>query len=214
MASWTTTATSTTAYNRRRGFTALEMLIVLAVLAATAALMWPAMHRLLRKSAVEGAAGQVRAELAKTRLEAIQSGVPWQFRFQPGTGRYEATPRAPGTAAGGRPLGDSVDAYGRPLVTGTVSTAGGDALEGELSAGVYFWISQMGETPAPPSDDGLTDYQQPWSAPIVFYPNGRTLNAHFQVSDFREYHVEVTLRGLTGAAAIGEVLRRAPEGSL
>jgi hypothetical protein len=46
-----------------------------------------------------------------------------------------------------------------------------------------------------------------WSTPILFYPNGRTLNARLELSN-GEHSVDITLRGLTGTARIGQVRRR------
>ena len=47
-----------------------------------------------------------------------------------------------------------------------------------------------------------------WSAPIIFYPNGRTFNTRIRLHGEYDYYVEVMLRGLTGASRVGEVRRR------
>lgn len=46
-----------------------------------------------------------------------------------------------------------------------------------------------------------------WSAPILFYPNGRTTNARITLKGQRGFEVTVTLRGLTGTARIGPLVR-------
>jgi Tfp pilus assembly protein FimT len=56
------------------------------------------------------------------------------------------------------------------------------------------------------SSDGISGEGQ-WSAPIVFYPNGRTSNARIRLSDQGEYFVDVSLRGLTGGARVGKIRR-------
>ncbi|MFN5904418.1 MAG: Tfp pilus assembly protein FimT/FimU, partial [Planctomyces sp.] len=60
----------------RRGYSLVELLIVLAVLSALAALVQPAMRGVLDKSRLTGAAKQVQAALAKSRALAIREGVP------------------------------------------------------------------------------------------------------------------------------------------
>jgi len=46
-----------------------------------------------------------------------------------------------------------------------------------------------------------------YSEPIFFFPNGRTSNAHFSVcsTDGRGYYIDVTMRGLTGTARLGDL---------
>jgi hypothetical protein len=46
-----------------------------------------------------------------------------------------------------------------------------------------------------------------WSPPILFYPNGRCTSARIRLRGASGLFVDVTLRGLTGAAQIGEILK-------
>ena len=46
--------------------------------------------------------------------------------------------------------------------------------------------------------------EEGWSDPIVFYPNGRTENAHIRIKGERNAVVDVSLRGLTGVATAGK----------
>jgi prepilin-type N-terminal cleavage/methylation domain-containing protein len=74
------------------GYTLNEMLIVMAVLATMAALAWPALRKPLAKHQLRAAAKQLRVELARTRLKAIEQGETLQFRYLPGTGSYRVEP--------------------------------------------------------------------------------------------------------------------------
>jgi prepilin-type N-terminal cleavage/methylation domain-containing protein len=179
----------------RRGFTLLELIVVLAVLAVVAALSWPAVRGLLAKSQLQNAAKQLRAALVRARLNAMESSTVRQFRHLPGTGRYEisvvATLDAPEDAgfpaASGAELGRKgvvVDA-----LPGGVVFEGASALEDLLSeAGVAEDRGEGG-----------------WSAPVFFYPNGRTSGARFRLTGRGDYGVEVTLRAVTGTAAISQL---------
>ena len=60
--------------------------------------------------------------------------------------------------------------------------------------------------PSPASSLQPTAYNL-YSEPIFFFPNGRTSNAHFSVcsTDGRGYYIDVTMRGLTGTARLGDL---------
>jgi prepilin-type N-terminal cleavage/methylation domain-containing protein len=81
-----------------RGYTLLEMIIVLVLLVVLVGLAWPSLQKPFRKGQIRGAAKQVRDELLRARLEAINSGTTLVFRFQPGLGVFEVSSQ--GTAEG------------------------------------------------------------------------------------------------------------------
>ena len=177
----------------RRGFTLLELIVVLAVLALVAALSWPAVRGLLAKSQLQNAAKQLRAALVRARLSAMESGTVRQFRYEPGSGRYEvsvvATLDAPEdaglTAEGGPAPG------GKRVVT--ESLPGGVVFEGTAA-----WADLLGE-----ADLGEARGEGGWSAPVLFYPNGRTSGARLRLAGRGDYGIVVTLRAVTGTVAIG-----------
>ena len=65
-----------------KGFTLLEMLIVLAILSALATMAWPALRKELSRSQLRSAAKQVRMELAAARHGAVETGQMIEFRYQ------------------------------------------------------------------------------------------------------------------------------------
>ena len=79
----------------RRGFSLVELLIVLAILAAVAGLVLPTMRGPLDKSRLTGAAKELQASLAKARSLAIRQGAPVYFRYEIDGDRYFIQ-RAPG----------------------------------------------------------------------------------------------------------------------
>lgn len=196
------------------GFTLVEMMIVLAVLAMVAAFGLPAVNRMSSRGQLADAAGQIRAELGRARLDAIRSGVPRQFRFQLGGRRFEISSRAASVGGDVDLFGDfgaaeDTDQSPEPVT----EQEGDDAVEHELDDGVCFAqdLAQLPPSGVDPLGDEsatTTDADQNWSLPIVFYPDGRTLNAHFLLADDHDYYVEITLRGLTGAASVGAVTAR------
>ncbi len=177
------------------GFTLVELLIVLAILVMAMTISWPAVGGLLAKNELRSAAQQVRAALAKTRLEAMESGAVRQFRYQAGTRRFEitrlaATAEEPPARRGESADGDATDAPSEVLL------ASGVRWESPDTSGVLLRPTRSDTAP-----------EQAWSAPILFFPNGRTSNARLQLGGRRGFLVPLTLRGVTGTVAIGNLQR-------
>lgn len=183
----------------RAGFTLLELLIVLAILAMIMMMSWPAVGGLLAKNELRSAARQVRAVLAKTRLAAMESGTVHQFRFQPGTPRCEVA----------RLAVEELPPPRAPQETGKLGGVSGESDETRLPSGVRWESPDTNAVPLPPtSSDEAPD--EAWSTPILFFPNGRTSNARLQLGGRRGFRIGLSLRGVTGTVAIGN-LQRAEE---
>ena len=190
---------------RRRSFTLLELLIVLAILAMVVSLAWPSLRTLSQTGQLRDAARQLRVQLLEARLNAIQSGSVWFFRYQPGTGSYEVASGSDFETADELGLMTPGDARGDDRLPDR-DLDQDQSPQRELPSDIIFF-----DPDAEPETDlggelGGDDISQAWSAPIVFYPNGRTLNARLRLGT-RRYVIEVSLRGLTGTVNIGEVQR-------
>lgn len=189
----------------RRGYTLLELLIVVAVLAVVVGVSWPALQRPAAKGRLRDAARQFRVALARTRLEAIRSGTAQEFRYQPGTGAFTISARAMSEEGGGfTPV-----SFGQ---SEEVESLAGDSAYNEpapyeLPAGVRFFDPMAPDAVPDESEPAASAEPRGWSAPIIFYPNGRTFNAWIRLYGRYNYYVDVTLRGLTGAGKVGEIQR-------
>ncbi|MFN3703247.1 type II secretion system protein XpsH [Thermomonas sp.] len=75
---------------RPAGFTLLEMLVVLALIAAASVLAMAAFGDGLRGARLQAAAKEVAAQLRFTRARAIASGVPQEFVIDPGARTWHA----------------------------------------------------------------------------------------------------------------------------
>ncbi len=218
------------------GYTLLEMLIVLAILAALAAMTLPAMRGPLDKSRLRGAARQVQTALSKARFLAIRQGKVVEFRYQL-NGNSWVIQTTPSLSAGSQnelserdvnttpsglrvdsPVDDSELFENSLEETGIESNQQQAVLlrQGELPAtisfvefleedesesGEDFILFQAEETVTDSNEIELNQEgeQVVWSEPLLFLPNGRTEDATIRISGPRDFFVDVTIRGLTGA---------------
>jgi len=210
-----------------RGFTLLELMIVVAVLALLVALSWPALRRHVMRSVVQEAAAQLVRDLSRARMAAIDYGQVMALRYEPGGSRYEvlAAERL-----------DREDELRSPSVladlpdeSSGVETAESDrpaaGFQAQLDQDVVFADAadqdEIAELPAgstlremledeqteteevEPLIEQTSESDQAFSPPLFFYPTGRTDNAEFVLQGPDGYRVTVRVRGLTGAASIG-----------
>lgn len=202
----------------RRGYTLMEMLLVQGVIVAFVAMSWPALKGSLEKNRLLAAARQVRTELVQARLKATETGVAQQFRYQTGDRCYEVTAT--------KPVVNLI--AGKKDRTSVASTSAvksnDDSIDEEcdtriamLDEEVSFSDSRMSDENAERGsdvsiarDDTTSSSElgeENWSTPVVFLPNGRSSNARVRLAGPRGLHVDVLLRGLTGAVTVGDPMR-------
>ena len=166
------------------GFTLIEMLMVLGIIVLLAGLSWPALRGPLSNSRLRDAAKMVRVELAKTRLQAMQSDAVLEFQYEPGGSRFRVAVmrEAP------------VDPQNAELASLPITL---EWVDFELPSGVVF-ASPETATTMNPDAAALLDSDDPlWSAPVVFYPDGTTTNAELILRN--EHDTRSSSRcGLTG----------------
>ena len=206
----------------RDGYSLMEMLIVLAIMAAMAAFALPSLQGPLDKSRLRSSARQVRAALAKTRSLAIREGTSLVFQFEAG-GRSWTIERE-----GPSPLlqqSTTAEVYGRPpalqsdrvTIEATPASSERSSVlrQGQLPEGVTFAaalplteqtaISDFDDGPA---DDMDIDFPTRRSQSISFRPNGRSEDKTLTIVGSREFVIEVAVRGLTSAVSYSSPFRR------
>src|SRR5262249_46829411 len=87
----------------RRGFTLLEMILVLALVVILASLVYPSYTAMQRSYRLEGAADEAKAGMITARAQAIEEGRPYRFAVVPGKGNYRVAPDSPDFWGSGTP---------------------------------------------------------------------------------------------------------------
>ncbi len=191
------------------GFTLLELLLVLGVLVIIASLSWPRMMRYVQENSLKQNVETVRRELAATRIHAIESGLTYQFRYEPTGQMFLVFPFERPTVP------ESTDAT---MTNRIPSEAKLKTVEGQLSTEFQFepttdsmgqsmggqrlnenWLSLL--------KNGARYTQTAWSPPILFRPSGESQDARLIVRDKSGNTVTLNVRGLTGGVTV-EPMRR------
>jgi len=188
----------------RRGFTLIEMLLVLVVILSLAAVSWPVIDGVLADYQLKRAAETVGTVLGSVRVRAIDAGCAYQFRFEPAGRRWIAVPY------------DRDDLSG---ATDDASAAGvsSRSLSGEIAESLWFEPVEPALTgerldrsvlASLPDSSALTNVV--WSSPVVFYANGTADAASFDVCDVKGQAFRMSVRDLTGSVSIDRAASRAP----
>lgn len=199
----------------RRGFTLFEVLIVLSILVMLISLTWPSLLRYVRERGLREQAHAVRLELNNARIKAIDGGLTYQFRFEPGGRRYVILPYdRPDTGTGGE------SSSGSSTSNATASAAQAITItlpivSGMLAEPCTFEVPKV-RNAVTHADQAVTTEQLPeewlallpdanslreanWAPAIRFFPDGAADDGQVTVIDDQRRRIDLTIRGLTGS---------------
>jgi type II secretion system protein H len=191
----------------KRGFTLVEILLVLAILVVLAAAAAPILQNTMRDAALKSAADTVRVEWTRAHVRAMKTGRIQVFRFEQGGSQFTVQPFAAGD--------DEIESA--PLVQGFGSNQGEIASPKldtsravTLPEGVTFVRGEaLAEGRALNIEEDIRDanrFEGDWSQPILFYPDGSSSDAFvILVHAEREVGIRLDLRGMTAGVTLGEI---------
>jgi type II secretory pathway pseudopilin PulG len=184
-------------------FTLLEIMLVLTLLVAIAAMAWPALLGPLASQRLRTAADQVRAAWVSARADAIDSGEIRVFRYQPDSGTYLVVPwegldpasesgtSAVAPAATAPASGDSANGFG----------PGGQHLpDGVSFAAVRQTVDARADQAAAAVGESADGGGQ--APPVLFYPDGSTSTVELDLVNDDGRRVTISMRGLTGIVSV------------
>ncbi|HTI49344.1 MAG TPA: hypothetical protein VL475_00280, partial [Planctomycetaceae bacterium] len=157
------------------------------------------LNRLHAHHRLKQAADLVAVRLSSGRVHALESGMIYQFRYEPGGRRFLLVPFDPespqvtsgeaGTERARRKVGKLPD---------TCRFEGGDSFNDKGTAIPDEWLSGL-----PDASDYLGGL---WSDPVLFHPDGTATTFEVIIRGRKNAEqVKLSLRGLTGAVTISSV---------
>jgi prepilin-type N-terminal cleavage/methylation domain-containing protein len=218
----------------RSGFTLLELLITLAILAAIAGMTLPSLRGPLDKSRLQGAGRELRSHLARARLTAIQLDAPVVLECRLRTGRCtlmtipqmnsghftvaneettDSTPSGLNSSSEESSAGMAADrsledesSVSRPLRDWTLPEGVSFRHVDFRSSGRYRPRTNSFALTSPAQNE-LEDSSTDQTASIVFYPTGRSRDVTIRLQGPQDYVLDVIVRGLTGAVTLRPPIR-------
>jgi prepilin-type N-terminal cleavage/methylation domain-containing protein len=196
--------------NGRQAVTLLELLVVLALLAAIAGMVVPTFESMVSSRRLLQSIEKLRNELAEARVTAMRTGQAQVLRATLQSQDYSITPWLGGTDDENASAGAVVSSGGQVVQTQTTAGAGvttsaidtSDDVK-QLSEGVLFSaietlmddrnafeLEQSGE-----ATGGATPGVSP---PVLFYPDGSSTTAQVILVDPRGRRMAIQIRGVTG----------------
>jgi hypothetical protein len=193
----------------RGGFTIFELLIILALLVTVVAVSWPALQQFSLQYQLRQAGALVQARMTGARVHAIDTGVDYQFRFEPGGQRFivlpfdtQALAESSASASSSSSSGNSASRH-FPKLGGRLPSP--KARFDPASTGAHSPQQVPGEWLA-----GMRDADQysgvTWSAPILFHADGAASAAHVVIRDNKSRSVTVSIRALTGGVSVSPIV--------
>lgn len=174
---------------RSSGFTLLEILLVMAVIAMISAMAYPTVTGWFRGETLKSASDSVRAAVAMARHLAIEEGEPYRLAIVEGMGNIRTAP-------------DRDDAWPGPIDPS-------EEFEDALPQGIILEVEMAG-IPAPVDmgskktsmEKGQVSGQS-WVTVATFYPDGRADNdVRLVVQGLGVQPVIVQIRALTGTSSV------------
>jgi hypothetical protein len=197
----------------------MELLLVLVLLVIAGSLAVPAISGAFGGVKLKRAGDQVLSRWAEARAQAIETGVPYQFRFTPNTDAYRVEPltevlKAGESGSDGSPKSSTPESSASAQVETNATRRTLDetpTIESQLPETILFVGGQAAGYDATTDERRVEDLQSigsSWSSPIIFFPDGSASTATVVLqNDFPQY-LRLTIRGLTGVSRASGVLTR------
>lgn len=181
------------------GFTLFEMVIVLAVIALVAGMMWPSVSALLEHHNLKQAADLAGTRLGSGRVHALETGLTYQFRFEPGGRRFILVPFDPEPEQAEESSGVRAATRAAGMLPATCKFEGGGSFADRGTSIPDEWLSGLPDA---------ADYSGAlWSQPVLFHPNGTATDFEVLIFNQAKGSVRLNLRAITGGVTVSQATR-------
>lgn len=176
----------------RSGYTLIEIMLAVMVLIVLTSLAASPLMNSWRDTQTGSATEEVRALLAGTRILALDRDETWQFAYEPGGNHYVRVPLSAVTEDASKEnanQGKHSDTLPATITFGESGGGTGSTISSELLTG----LADAGEL------SGVS-----WSSPILFYSDGTSSDAKFEIVDEYGNARTILVRDLTGGVTVRE----------
>lgn len=176
----------------RPAFTLLEIILVIGIMVAVAAIALPTMTRSFSSQALLKAADRVRVSMGQARVRAIRTGQIHAVGYLPGRGWIDvASLQQISTIA------SKVTRRLQEQQLGITSNYDDDLLPGKV-----IFVAGQTVNNARSADARNESGSESQLLSILFYPDGTSQDARLTLQNEEGQLIDVTLRGLTGTASV------------
>jgi prepilin-type N-terminal cleavage/methylation domain-containing protein len=199
----------------KRGFTLLELLLVLAILVALAGIAAPTFESMVTSRRIHQTATQLRNELMEARVTAMRNGQAQVMQATLQGSDYSITAWVGAADNEDASAGATVNSASGQLVQTDAANGGsavGDAPTVDtknLAEGVTFSAVEMVSdsrsvlaVEQAEATGGGADASGAMSSPLMFYPDGSCTTAQIILADTRGRRVAIQVRGVVGQMSI------------
>ena len=189
----------------RSAFTLLELTLVLVVIVALAGMAWPRITSFLQSESLLGNVEQVRQMLDHARVQAVEDGITYQFRFEPNGRKFVLLPydlqvseQQSGTSSTST---SQTSALGNQKRLPTVHELSEDCsfyMENSLSTGEITLTERLPDPWLEMLADGVMQRDVSWAPPIIYSPDGSATDGSVTIIDEDRRVITLSVRGLTG----------------
>ncbi|MDB5384628.1 MAG: hypothetical protein JWM11_274 [Planctomycetaceae bacterium] len=192
-----------------RGFTLVELLLVLGLLVTLMGIAYPSLAKFRLEQQLKQGAELVRLQMKQARLRAMESGLEYQFRYEPGGKQFVVVP-AEYSAIQAQQQANQHSGNGKPQSVYWKT-------HGKFDAKVKFSTNlfDQGIAPQPLPKEFLSGFERPddlsrasWAAPLIFHADGSARDFAMEIEDEKGAYVTLSVRGITGSVEISQMLRR------
>jgi prepilin-type N-terminal cleavage/methylation domain-containing protein len=190
-----------------RGFTLLELALVLAMIVALASIAIPSFRGSMGRQRLRKAAEALRVQCVRTRQRAMNTATTHSLMIAPGSGTFLSVWYAPNLDE----LNQSQQLTAAAEAESIAALQGGqevpEGLGRSLPEGVTFREVSATEAPALSASGTALPVDVAASQSILFYPDGSTSTAQVTLAGDENQTITVFLRGLTGGVRVGPIQR-------
>jgi Tfp pilus assembly protein FimT len=174
----------------RSAYTLIEVMLVMMMMVILTSLAASPLMQSWRDQRTGSATEEVRALLAGTRLLALDRDETWQFVFEPGGTNYLRVPLAAATEEASDEKANQ-GKHSDTLPTEITFGESGGGMASTVSSELLTGLANSGEL------SGVS-----WSAPVLFYSDGTSTEADFEIVDEYGNSRMISVRDLTGGVTV------------